>query len=125
MLANATPGAWGGMVFQVRPDREDACWMCMRAFLYPDSDNLPVTDPDGLIHPPGCAARTFSGTSFDLAEIVEEAMRAICGILGSEYPVTEWQLGICDLRSPDGKRIPPHWRGLEITRRKGCACLKS
>jgi molybdopterin/thiamine biosynthesis adenylyltransferase/ubiquitin-protein ligase len=123
VVANATPGAWGGMVFQVRPAHDDACWMCMRTSLYPDSDNLPVADPDGLIHPPGCAARTFSGTSFDLAEIIDEAIRVICGILGSAYPLTTWQLGVCNLRSKDGGRIPPNWRGLDIKRRKGCACL--
>jgi hypothetical protein len=125
VVANATPGAWGGMVYQWRPDRSEACWMCMRSFLYPESDHLPAADPAGLLQPPGCGSRTFTGTSFDLGEIVNEAMRAVCGLVGESYPETDWQLGICNLRAEDGRRIPPTWARPTITRRKDCVCAKS
>ena len=95
----------------------------MRSSLYPDFDHLPAADPAGLLQPPGCAARTFTGTSFDLCEIVNEAARVTCGLFDGGYPVTEWQLGVCDLRQADGTRIPPSWSAVEISAREGCACL--
>lgn len=128
LLANATPGAWGGMVAQFRADRRHSCWLCMRSSLYePPSEDLPHADPRGELQPPGCAARTFTGTSFDLQEVALEAVRVAVGLVGAEdgYPQTPWQLSILNLRANDRTRILPQWSSKEIIKRPNCKCLDS
>jgi ubiquitin-protein ligase len=124
VLGNATPGAWGGMVYQWIPNQNHSCWMCLRQQLYGGWTHLPPTDPAGQIQPPGCAARTFTGTSFDLCEISLELMRVVSGIWNVDggYPPTNWQLGICKLRADDGARLPANWEQHDVTRRPACAC---
>jgi hypothetical protein len=124
VLGNATPGAWGGMVYQWIPGQNHSCWMCLRQQLYGGWAHLPPADPAGQIQPPGCAARTFTGTSFDLSEISLELMRVVSGIwdVAGGYPQTNWQLGICKLRAADGTRLPVTWEKHDVVRRAACAC---
>jgi molybdopterin/thiamine biosynthesis adenylyltransferase len=124
ILGNATPGGWGGMVYQWVPNRHHICWKCLRQQLYPDWEHLPAADPTGETQPPGCAARTFTGTSFDLSEITLEVMRTTAGLWPVEggYPETPWQLAICNLREADGSRLLPRWQSFDINRTDGCSC---
>ena len=116
ILGNATPGGWGGMVYQ--SDSRQAA----RLLDVPSTPALsqlgasPASDPYGEIQPPGCAARTFTGTSFDLSEITLEVVRTAAGLWPVEggYPETPWQLGICNLRDDQGTRSLPNWRSFEI-----------
>ncbi len=125
LLANATPGAWGGMVARIYPD--GPCWMCLRKALYGDAQTLalPPADesPEGEIQPAGCAEPTFAGASFDLQEVSLEAVRAAASMLGMEggFDRDEWQLSILSLREGD-KRIPPRWDACSIPRCDGCRC---
>lgn len=126
VVANATPGAWGGMVAQFLPDKDQACWYCLREALYGEeaSIELPPADPHGDVQPPGCGDITFTGTSYDLREISMETVRIVAGILAGDYPETTWDLGILSLRDADGRRIPPHWKPHIIPRHAGCACQR-
>lgn len=126
VLANATPGVWGGMVVCFAP--ETPCWMCFRAALYGETaENLPLPPADesdtGQIQPAGCAEPTFSGASFDLQEIALETVRAAASMLGSEggYDLEDWQYALLSLQQGTG-RTPPHWSTHPIPRRPGCQC---
>lgn len=122
VLGNLTPGAWGGIVYQWRPNTDDRCWMCLRSFLYPEWEGLPPADPAGELQPGGCPARTFTGASFDIQEIALEIVRTAAGLYGDAgYPETEWQLSVCTLREGD-KRSATTWSTHEIPKRRGCAC---
>jgi hypothetical protein len=123
VCASATPGAWGGLIFQWRPDRGDRCWMCMRSLIYPDWAGLPPADPEGDNQPPGCPARTFTGSSFDLGEIALEAVRTVVSICGHHggYVDTPWQLSVCKMRDGAARTLP-QWSAHEIPKRPGCSC---
>lgn len=124
LLANATPGAWGGMVANFTG--EGACWLCLRHALYGDDTlPLPPTDPAGELQPPGCADPTFSGSGFDLAEVSLELVRTAAGMLSpgdDGYPRAAWQFSVLRLRAEDGARIPPCWEGMTIPARPACSC---
>ena len=126
VLANATPGAWGGMVARFAPG--GPCWMCFRTALYGEADEkipLPPADETraGEVQPPGCAEPTFTGSSFDLQEVSLEAARAAASMLGMAdgYSANEWQVAILGLREGD-ERTPPQWRTHAIPRQNGCRC---
>jgi hypothetical protein len=123
VLANATPGIWGGMVARFLPDTP--CWMCMREALYGSgSVQLPPADPAGDLQPPGCAEPTFNGSGFDAQEVSLEMVRTVAGILGRPggYPEGDWNLATLELRDDAGRRIPPRWTAREIPRKVGCRC---
>lgn len=119
----ATPGAWGGIVFNWRPEKGQRCWMCMRKTLYPESDHLPPSDPEGELQPPGCPALTFTGTGFDLQEVALELARTCSGFLTSgTYPMPKWQLSTLALRDGRGERVLPNWTPVDIVPSAGCRC---
>lgn len=126
ILANATPGAWGGMVASF--DGQGSCWLCLRQALYGEQSlPLPPADPAGELQPPGCADPTFTGSSFDLAEVSLEAVRTAAGLLSGDegYPRSDWQFAALRLRSDEGRRIPPVWESRLISPRENCACRHS
>lgn len=124
VLANATPGAWGGMVASFTG--EGPCWLCLRHALYGTAPlPLPPADPAGELQPPGCADPTYTGSGFDLTEISLEVVRIVAGLLADDtggYPRAEWQLAMLHLRTADGQRTPPRWEGMSIPPRPGCTC---
>jgi molybdopterin/thiamine biosynthesis adenylyltransferase len=126
VLANATPGIWGGMVAQFLPGKTKACWMCLRHALYGETATieLPPADPEGEIQPPGCAEATFTGSAFDAEEVSLEAVRMVAGALRSAdgYPETDWDVSILQLREQNGRRQPPHWDGRRVSPRPTCTC---
>lgn len=126
LVGSATPGAWGGYVAQFDPDHPAACWVCLSHDLNgaPPADDLPASDPQGMLQPAGCAARTFTGTGYDLKEVSLELVRMATGLLTDEdgYPRTPWQLGILNMRSDEGERKLPTWHSREIVRRNDCEC---
>ncbi|HEY9552936.1 MAG TPA: ThiF family adenylyltransferase [Allosphingosinicella sp.] len=126
LIANATPGAWGGIVARFEP--ASPCWMCFRHALYGDSGAaLPPADPQGEVQPPGCAEPTFTGSSFDLTEISLELVRVAAGLLGGNdgYPRNDWDAAVLHLRDNAGRRVPPHWEPITIPRRRECTCADS
>lgn len=125
IMANATPGIWGGMVAQFLP-QGPTCWMCLRHALYGSHPtlSLPPADPAGEVQPPGCAEATFTGSAFDVEEVSLEAVRMAAGVLRAEdgYPETDWDLSILRLRDDTGHRQPPRWEGMKIASRPDCTC---
>ena len=63
------------------------------------------------MQPEGCAAPTFTGSSFDLAPIVAEGVRTVVSRLsqgsGGSYPWLEWDVAILALRTDQGVSIAP------------------
>ena len=129
IMANATPGIWGGMVAQFRPEHAGGCWMCFRQALYGENPTieLPPADPAGEVQPPGCAEATFTGAAFDAEEVSLEAVRMAVGVLRAAdgYPETDWDVSVLQLRGEDGRRNPPHWEGLQIQPHPKCACQRT
>lgn len=122
VLANATPGAWGGIVARFEPG--SPCWMCFRAALYGVGGiTLPPADPQGEVQPPGCAEPTFTGSSFDIQEVSLELVRTVVGILGGNdgYPGADWNVAVLHLRNSAGSRLPPRWETFDIPRRPDCS----
>lgn len=127
VLANATPGAWGGMVARFPPGKP--CWLCLRHALYGSDPQLPLPPNDetgaGELQPPGCGEPTFSGASFDLREVSLEAARTAASMIGMDPGYDDaWQVAMLALRN-DGDRVPPRWETHAIPPRPGCLCQTS
>ena len=124
VLANATPGGWGGMVASFTG--AGPCWLCLRHALYGDSVlPLPPADPAGELQPPGCADPTFTGSAFDLAEVSLELVRTAAGVMtgaAGGYPEPGWQLAILSMRDGEGRRRLPSWQAVDVPRRTSCRC---
>jgi molybdopterin/thiamine biosynthesis adenylyltransferase len=105
----ATAGAWGGVVARVLPNRP-GCWMCLEHHTNDATIPAPNADPAGGIQPPGCADPTFTGASFDLAEITLAGVRlAIATLLldkPDRYPDVPWDVAVINLRDTTGT---PHF----------------
>lgn len=126
VLANGTPGSWGGMV--ARFAEGTPCWMCFRTALYgAAAEQLPLPPADegetGEVQPAGCAEPTFTGAAFDLQEVSLETVRAAASMLSMDggYDMHEWQYARLTMRL-DGRRIPPQWITERIPRRPACSC---
>jgi molybdopterin/thiamine biosynthesis adenylyltransferase len=124
VLANATPGGWGGMVASFTG--AGPCWLCLRHALYTEkSIPLPPADPAGELQPPGCADPTFTGSAFDLTEVGLELVRTAAGILtgaAGGYPLPTWHLAVLHLRDAEGQRVPPSWQAVDYRSRPSCGC---
>ncbi len=121
VLANGTPGAWGGMVARFLPG-DAACWMCLRHALYGDRPTIdrPPADPAGETQPPGCAEPTFTGTAFDMQEIGLESVRVIAGVLApGDYPSAAGNISVVKLRE-GGVRIAPVWSTVDLAVHADC-----
>lgn len=128
LLANATPGSWGGMVAQFRQPQDQGCWMCMRRSLYGDDATilLPPADPAGEVQPPGCAEITFTGADFDLQEVSLQAVRAAVGLLAPDYPAHTGGLQILRARGSEHAPPLPAWESHTIPRFDDCpTCAKT
>lgn len=49
----ATPGAWGGLVMRVNPDKDQGCWMCLQFAKDDGSIPVPVGDDKGELQTAG------------------------------------------------------------------------
>lgn len=124
VMANATPGVWGGMV--ARFQGGDPCWMCMRHAFYGDSPALilPPEAPEDYIQPPGCADPTFTGRACDLAEISLQTVRQVLGLLAGDRTssIQSSSLLTLALRTDKGSIMPPAWTAQNVPKRRGCTC---
>ncbi|MEX1171812.1 MAG: ThiF family adenylyltransferase [Chloroflexota bacterium] len=101
----ATPGAWGGAVARVLPDRS-GCWVCIEHHYQDGTFAAPHSDPVGETQPAGCADPTFTGANFDLQFLSLLAVRTAVSTLSrgtsGAYPDTPWDVAVINLREPDG-----------------------
>lgn len=130
---SATLGAWGGLVFRVRPDR-GGCWVCLRHLQTttgaPPHIGPAPWDPNGQAQPAGCASITFTGTSFDLAPVwtmgVRLAISTLCeGGAPGMYPVLPWDVGVVALRDPGGEPVPAIWTVYPLDKHPSCSRCRS
>lgn len=125
----ATPGAWGGMIVRVRPGVTAGCWSC---FWYAEADGtlpVPAQDPAGGVQPVGCANPTFTGSSFDIAQVALMGVRLGVGTLTESapgsYPDANWDVAIGSLRAHNGAVITPQWHTSPLDRHPDCRARHS
>jgi len=126
IIASATPGAWGGLVAKFVP--EGICWQCFESARTEDKIPLPPEAFDDFIQPAGCADPTFTGTSFDLHEVVLSGVRLAISELSSEtdkdsYGKIDWNIAYLSLRK-EGNPIFPEWSHIKLDPYPDCPCLQ-
>lgn len=124
---STTNGAWGGLVGRVVPDVTGGCWMCHLHGIEDKSVKSPAAKPaEDLVQPPGCADPTFTGASFDIAQVTMMGVRLAIGCLtggaSDGYPDMDWDLGIVELRDESGNPVPPMWHTYALVRHPDCSC---
>lgn len=119
----ATEGGWGGGVAEIRPDGY-GCWYCLQRHLADGSIPAPPAEPASSVQPRGCGAPTFTAASFDMLQIVAQAMRATRRIL--LQPPGRSVVHICATRLPDGTETPtPIWSTHALLAHPDCHCARS
>ena len=107
-----TPGVWGGAVMRHIPKTSQGCWMCYQYSLRDGIIPTPPTNRDGSVQAAGCGDISFTGTSFELDNIVSTGVRfAISTLCKSEsgYPDIDTDVGILSLIDDYGHPIFPKW----------------
>ncbi len=89
------------------------------------NNNRPPADPSGKIQAIGCGDITFTGTSFDLNNLVLAGVRSSVNILseGAEqegYPDIGFDIGVLSLIDKDGNSIFPHCKGYTLVKHPKC-----
>jgi ThiF family len=119
---SSTHGGWGGVVLCLRPTAR-YCWSCYQAAVTDGTIPLPPSDPNGSMQPEGCAAPTFTGTSFELLPVVAEGVRTVVSVLSepdSSYPRLAWDVAVLALRDGNGAAIVPTWRVFTLDVHRDC-----
>lgn len=122
---STTNGGWGGLVGRIVPRKTEGCWMCHLYGLNDGSIAAPASKPsDEFVQPAGCLDPTFTGASFDIAEVTMMGMRLATATLSRDseggYPDFDWDLGVVSLRDPTGRPIPPHWQTYALDDHPDC-----
>jgi hypothetical protein len=116
----ATEGGWGGAVAELVPGAP-GCWYCMQLRLGDGTIPTPPAEPSSNVQPRGCSASTFSATSFDMLEIVAQAMRAARRVLLA--PTGRSTVHVCSTRNADGsERLAPEWNSYDLQAHPECRC---
>jgi len=129
ILVAGTPGMWGGRIVRVRPVEKSGCWFCYRHATEKGDIPSPISDEiNGLIAPEGCRAPTFSGTSFDAAEIsmggVRLAISTLMEGIDGGYPAIDWDVAVINLRDINGAVIAPQWSTCQLMKDAQCHCVR-
>ncbi len=122
VLVAATNGGYGGRIARFS---DHGCWLCLEYAIAEGRVIQPEALPDSeLVQPAGCASPTYLGGSFDLGEIslagVRLAISTLCKLADPEYPDFEWDVGVVNLRSPEGRRIAPAWSTYRLSTSDRC-----
>jgi molybdopterin/thiamine biosynthesis adenylyltransferase len=108
---DASPGAWGGRICRIRPQKTKGCWMCYRSRLLNNNIPSPPEDPRDDIQPAGCGDPTFVGAGFDLVATallgVRLTVSTLCEGVADGYPPTDWDVAIVSYRNNQGHLISP------------------
>lgn len=125
---SATAGNWGGMIFRIRPQVTEGCWLCFMHHLNDQSIPTPAADPAGLFQPIGCADLTFTGSGFDASIISLSGVRLAVSTLTAQqekgYPSFDWDVAIVNLRDEQGGATVPVWKTFNLQKHPSCSCLK-
>lgn len=117
---SATPTVEGGIVVHYAPG--GACPTCLE--YYHKTGGIQTPPGQGkegeLAQPPGCAERTFTGSSTDLQEISLQAVRVVVEV--TEKPSAESFVLTLALADDSGATIPPSWRADPMPIHPSCTC---
>jgi molybdopterin/thiamine biosynthesis adenylyltransferase len=114
-----TEGGWGGAVAVIYP--QGGCWFCLQLHLSERTITAPPAEPTGRVQPRGCAAPTFTATSYDMLEIVAQTMRCARRVL-LEQPVGSL-VHVCASRTVEGMETPaPQWTTHTLNIHPRCPC---
>ena len=119
----ATPGVWGGVVMRYIPGVTQGCWMCLQYALKEGLIPSPPANRDGNIQAAGCGDISFTGTSFELDNIVSSGVRlAISSLCLNEkgYPNMNTDIGILSLIDDYGNPIFPKWTSHLLDKHSNC-----
>jgi molybdopterin/thiamine biosynthesis adenylyltransferase len=130
LTAYTTLGARGGLVARLDPRRPTGCWVCLQRALYQDRTiREPPFDENGNVQPLGCADPTFTGASFDVIEVVVEAIRVaigtLCAGMKGSYPESPWDVAVLSLRDANGQRVLPQWDQYQLAPWPECQCTRA
>lgn len=121
---STTFGIWGGRIYRIVPGKTEGCWVCMQIFREENEDWVPRENPNGKVHPKGCAAPTFAGANFDSLQIssagVRLAVATLCDGVTGGYPNFDWDVAVVDFRDSDGRAIAPNWRTYQLKKHESC-----
>ena len=124
---SGTPGAWGGRVVRIIPNRT-GCWSCYRLAcnedIIPEPPYAPDEEGEGLVQPTGCADPTFTGAGFDMLQIalmgVRMAVSTMCEGVPGAYPSFDWDAIHITLRIEKGALIAPRFDTYRIDPNPKC-----
>lgn len=129
VLVSATPGVWGGSVVSFEPDKTKGCYMCFIEARGDETVPTPPSDPKGDLQAPGCGDISFTGTGFDLMNIIATGVRISVGILCKDKANGNEAVGkdirILSLRDKDGGPILPQWITQDMQVHHGCTYCNS
>lgn len=117
-----TPGIWGGVVMRYIP-YVTGCRMCFQYALQDGTIPKPPADDKGSIQAVGCGDISFTGTSFELGNIVNSGVRTAIGVLCDEsggYPNISGDVGILSLVDKNGNPTFPIWSAHQLNRHPSC-----
>lgn len=117
---SATPTVQGGLV--VYYALGGACPTCLEHYHQTGGiERAPGQVIEGaLVQPPGCAERTFTGSSTDLQEISLQAVRIAAQSMAT--PPAESFVQTLALTDDNGAPIPPAWRVDALPIHPNCTC---
>jgi hypothetical protein len=120
----ASPPVEGGTVARFTP--ESGCPTCLEFAYHAGSIERPpgFGEERGLQQPPGCAERTFTGSSYDLQEFSLQAVRLVVETLGNPDECHESIVQSLSFLV-NGRRSPPAWRVDPLPKAEGCSCAKT
>ena len=126
IIISATTGGFGGVVMRRIPDITQGCHVCLQ-FWFEDKEhpiNFPPEDKTGKAQIAGCGDITFTGSSFDLAEIslaaVRMAVSALCYSEESGYNLLPHDVGILSLVDENGLFDYPKWEMFKLEKHPNC-----
>jgi len=124
IMIYGTQGGWGGVVLRQVPGRTAGCWMCFKHALNDNTITAPPADASGAVQPLGCADPTFTGTSFDMQNIVLAGVRlavaTLCHNVEDGYEDLNWDVGVLALNDGQGAPIAPIWQTYKLQRHAAC-----
>lgn len=124
LWATGTPGAYGGTIGRVIPGKTQGCWKCYQRQLGDGTIAVPHHADVEDVQPVGCFHPTFTGTGFDMDHVTLGAVRltvsTLCASAPGMYPDFDWDVGVINTWSADGRPIPPEWQVHKLKRHTQC-----
>jgi ThiF family len=114
----ATEGAGGGFVARVTHDT--GCWLCLQLHIRDGALPVPSRIEEDTVQPRGCATPTFTGTSYDLAAVANQAVRVAVAQLLGRSP-RDQDITICSLWDGVAWLAAPRWECTRLERHPECA----